>query len=111
MVFHQLGTMAEMRLVKPEVAVGAQEPQEQMRLQTMGAMAEMVRLRLLPARLLLAEAEAVGVVVLLQAQGEQVAEALEQLQLQQTAEPILEVVAVGFTVPATPLGLLAVQVL
>jgi hypothetical protein len=40
-----------------------------------------------------------------------VAEALEQLQLQQTAEPILEVVAVGFTVPATPLGLLAVQVL
>ena len=107
MVFHQLGTMAEMRLVKPEVAVGAQEPQEQMRLQTMGAMAEMVRLRLLPARLLLMP-EAVGVVVLLQAQGEQGAEALEQLQLQQTAEPILEVVAVGFSKP-TPLGLLAVQ--
>jgi len=38
MVFHQLGTMAEMRLMKPEVAVGAQEPQEQMRLQPMGEM-------------------------------------------------------------------------
>jgi hypothetical protein len=111
MVFHQLGTMAEMRLMTPEVAVGALGQQAQTPQALRGAMAEMVRPRLLPARLLLAEAEAVGVVVLLQAQGEQVAEALEQLQLQQTAEPILEVVAVGFTVPATPLGLLAVQVL
>ena len=40
---------------------------------------------------------------------EQGAGELQQLQLQQTAEPILEVVAVGLTLPATGLAVQAVQ--